>query len=74
MSFKTWKLGDANGDWGVNILDIAFMIKYLYENEQAPNPKYVADVDGDCRINILDVGYLVSYLYKGGPEPKIGCQ
>jgi len=73
LSFRTWKLGDANGDWLVNIQDITFIINFLYKTHVPPSPLYVGDINGNCRINIQDISYLISYLHKNGPAPKIGC-
>ncbi len=73
-SFRTWKLGDANGDWNVNLLDITFLIRALYEGGPKSNPLYAGDINGNCQVNILDVTYLINYLYKDGPAPKMGCQ
>jgi hypothetical protein len=73
LNFRTWKLGDASGDWNVNILDITFLINYLYKHATAPSPLKVGDVNGSCIVNIQDITYLINYLYKGGPAPKIGC-
>lgn len=64
--------GDANGDEGLNILDVTFIIKYLYKGGPAPDPIESADIDGRPGINLLDATYLVRYLYKGGSEPV--CQ
>ncbi len=72
-SFRTWKLGDANSDWNVNIIDVSFLINALYKEGPAPLPRYVGDVNGNCAVNILDVSYLINFLYKDGPAPKIGC-
>jgi len=62
--------GDADGSNTVNILDVAYVISYLYKSGPAPVPSQRADVDHSGAINILDVGYTVSYLYKGGPAPN----
>jgi len=74
LSFRTWKLGDANSDWQINILDITFLISYLYKAGSSPFPIYTGDINGSCSINILDVTYLINYLYKSGPDPNIGCE
>ena len=62
--------GDADGNGAVNILDVSFVVSYLYKSGPAPNPSVRADVDHSGAVNILDVGYLVSYLYKGGALPN----
>lgn len=61
--------GDANGDEAVNILDITFLIAYLYQGGPAPDPYDAGDANGDGTINILDITYLIAYLYQGGPDP-----
>lgn len=61
--------GDANYDGIVNILDITYLISYLYKGGPPPLCMYHGDANGDCLINILDITYLISYLYKGGPPP-----
>ena len=61
--------GDVNFDDDVNILDIVFLINYLYKGGPAPYIIESADVNSDQEVNILDVIYLINFLYKGGPEP-----
>ncbi|MBN2225800.1 MAG: VCBS repeat-containing protein [candidate division Zixibacteria bacterium] len=78
LTFRTWRLGDANNDWSVNLLDLLFLIDYLYNSPPgpAPNPLKTGDADADCRINLLDILYLIDYLYgmPPGPEPLVGCE
>jgi len=62
--------GDAVGDGDVNILDITFVINYLYKSGPPPVPEQAADVDSSGGVNILDVTNLINYLYKSGPEPN----
>lgn len=67
-SFKTvFICGDANNNGSVNILDIAYLIKFLYKGGAAPEPLAAGDADGNHEINILDVSYLINSIYKGGP-------
>jgi hypothetical protein len=61
--------GDADGDGGLNMLDILYLIGYLYKGGPAPDPLWPADVDNSDSVDMLDILYLISYLYKGGPEP-----
>lgn len=74
LFFRTWKLGDANGDWVVNILDVTFLISALYKGGGQPLPSYVGDANGNCVTNILDATYLIAYLYKSGASPRAGCE
>lgn len=63
-------LGDADGSGEVNLLDLTYIIKYLYKGGSPPKYDDLMG-DGDCNgtINILDVSYLIYYLYRSGPPP-----
>ncbi|MCP4631844.1 MAG: hypothetical protein GY855_02880 [candidate division Zixibacteria bacterium] len=61
--------GDIDGNPGINILDIVFLINYKYKSGPDPNPLESADVNHDLLLNILDIVYLINGLYKDGPEP-----
>jgi hypothetical protein len=63
--------GDANNDNKTNLLDISFIINYLYRQGPAPNPIQAADVDKNGTTNLLDVSAIINFLYRGG-EP-LGC-
>lgn len=61
--------GDANNNGTVNILDITYLIAYLYQGGPPPPCMYEGDANGNCAINILDITYLIAYLYQSGPAP-----
>jgi serine protease len=64
--------GDVNNDKIINIIDINYLLNFLYRNGPPLQPDVrVGDADCDGRTVILDVGYLIDYLYKGGPKPQI---
>lgn len=65
--------GDANDDRTVNLLDVTFILRYLYHGGPPPADVNMGDPDGSCETNLLDVTYLINYLYRGGPEPVPGC-
>ena len=66
--------GDANGTSTINLLDITYLIAYLYKEGSAPIPhECVGDVNGNASLNLLDITYLIAYLYKEGPLPVIDC-
>jgi len=69
----TYLFGDADNNEAINILDVTYLISYLYKGGPAPVCPNSGDPNGDCATNILDVTYLINYLYKGGPAPKPGC-
>lgn len=60
---------DVNGSGGLNILDVTYLIGYLYKGEPGPLPPSTGDVDGNGIDNILDITYLIAFLYKSGPAP-----
>jgi len=69
--------GDVDNSGTINILDVTYLINYLYKSGPDPDcgtsyPGICGDVDNSGTINILDVTYLINYLYKGGPEPSCG--
>jgi uncharacterized protein (TIGR02145 family) len=66
--------GDVDNSGTMNILDITYLISYVYKN--GPEPDCGTSFIGECgdvnnsgAINILDITYLINYVYKGGPEP-----
>lgn len=61
--------GDPDLSGAVNLLDITYLIKYLYKDGDGPKPVESGDADGSGGINLLDITYLINYLYKDGPDP-----
>jgi hypothetical protein len=61
--------GDPNCDLMLNILDVVYLINYLYKMGPGPSPPEAADVNEDTLLNILDVVHLINFLYKNGPVP-----
>jgi hypothetical protein len=62
--------GDIDGDNSITLLDITYLINYLYKGGPAPYTMENADVNNSGSVNILDILYLIKYLYKGGPPPN----
>jgi len=61
--------GDPNGNEAINILDVTYLINYLYKSGPAPIPESAGDANCSGSINILDATYLINYLYKDGNPP-----
>lgn len=61
--------GDVDGSEAINILDITFLINFLYKEGPAPQFPDAANVNNDAAVNILDITYLISFLYLEGLEP-----
>jgi uncharacterized protein (TIGR02145 family) len=65
---------DVDSSGAVNILDISYLLNYLYMSGSEPYCGILVfgtcgDVNSSGTIDILDITYLISYLYMGGPEP-----
>lgn len=69
FTVNTAYCGDADGNGVVDLLDITYLINYIYRDGPAPDPIEYADVNNSGNINILDVCYLIYYRYKNGPLP-----
>jgi C1A family cysteine protease len=67
---QTYECGDVNQNGSLNILDITFLIAYLYQDGPAPADTLLGDVNNDGTINIIDVVRLIQYLYQGGDAPQ----
>jgi hypothetical protein len=61
--------GDVNNDTNINLLDITYLINYIYRGGAPPLFPNSANVNNDAHINILDITYLINYVYRGGPDP-----
>ncbi len=63
-------LGDYDGDGNINPVDVVFMVKYVYKNDETPPVElpYCPTVNGDWNcdvlINPIDVVFMVNYVYK----------
>lgn len=66
---KSYTCGDVNDDGSINVLDITFLISFLYKGGPAPGLLRIADVNNSGVVNLLDITYLLNFLYKGGPDP-----
>jgi len=67
--------GDANGDEAVGLLDILFLIDFIYGDPPGlpPNPQEAGDANADGNINLIDMLYLIDYLYGSPPGPEPIC-
>ncbi len=62
--------GDVNNDGsGPDVLDLTYLVDYLFGGGAAPPVLDAANIDGIGGIDIIDLTYLVDYLFAGGPEP-----
>jgi C1A family cysteine protease len=61
--------GDADCNSIFNILDITFLIDYLYHDGTVPQSPDCGDCDCSYTCNIADITYLIKYLYQSGAPP-----
>jgi len=61
--------GDANDDGEVTLVDIVYLVNYLFKSGPAPYPLCEGNVDCVGGVEITDAVYLVNYLFRGGPPP-----
>lgn len=66
---NAYECGDANLDASINLLDIVFILNYLYKGGPEPTYPHLADVNSSGGINLLDVTYMIRYLYWGSTAP-----
>jgi len=60
--------GDFDGDLNVNILDVVYLINFIYKDDFSPNPPDRMDVNHDALLNILDIVAIINFIYKDGPD------
>lgn len=53
----------------VNVVDLIYLVDYLFFDGPPPPCMEEADVDGSGAINVADVTHLVDFLFFGGPAP-----
>ena len=61
--------GDANNNGAINVLDVTYLINYLYKGGPKPITIAGGDANSSLSINVLDVTFLINFLYKGGIPP-----
>ncbi len=64
-----YMLGDANGDFVIDMGDVIFLITYSFLGTSLPCPYRAGDVNGDEMVDIGDVVYLINYLFLGTSPP-----
>ncbi len=64
------RCGDPNGDGRLNIVDVAFMINYIFRGGPAPDPWQLGDANLDGVLNLGDALYLLYAAFRNGPPPE----
>jgi hypothetical protein len=65
--------GDFTNDQKVNVVDVVYLINYIFIGGPPPSPLKAGDVNRDCLVDLEDVAYLIRYLFLNGPSPQVGC-
>ena len=64
ITFIGHTLGDVNNDNVANLLDITYMIRYIYSGGDEPLPsREFGDINQDGKINLLDILKLIKIIY-----------
>ena len=61
--------GTGHPDCFVDVLDMAYLIDYLFAGGNPPDPALSADIDCDGFPTALDLARLIDYLFAGSPPP-----
>ena len=61
--------GDANGDGITSLVDVIYLVNYIFKNGSEPANKQMMDVNLDCAVYLGDLIFLVNYIFKAGPKP-----
>ena len=59
--------GDANGDGHVDVVDVFYLVNFLFAG--GPLPLGCSDANGSSTLDVADVFYLINFLFAGGPAP-----
>jgi hypothetical protein len=63
------KCGDVNADGNVGIVDVVYMINWLFNAGREPCPELMGNVNLYRGVSIADIVSLINYLFNNGPEP-----
>ncbi len=61
--------GDVDHNGKISITDAVFIVNYIFDGGQAPEPLIAGDVDCNQQVTIGDAVYLIGYIFAGGPAP-----
>lgn len=61
--------GDPNYDGTTNLVDVVYLINYIFRDGPPPCVESSGDMSCDGVVNLVDIVYLIGYLFVGGPPP-----
>ena len=67
--------GDVHIDGSVNVVDLTYLINYLFKEGPDLRMPILGDVNASCgNPNIADLTYFIAYLFKNGESLRNGCE
>ena len=69
-TFFITPLGDVNCDVWIDLVDIVYLINYVFQSGPEPIPLESGNVNCDWSIDAADIVFLVNYVLKSGPKPE----
>ena len=61
--------GDVNADGNVGLVDIVYMINWMFLGGPDLCPPIMGDVDLNRGVGLSDIVYLINYVFQGGADP-----
>jgi hypothetical protein len=61
--------GDVDHSGAINVVDLTYLVEFLFFDGPAPPCEEEGNVDGTGGINVADLTYLVEFLFFDGPAP-----
>lgn len=68
-TFYITPLGDVNSDVYIDLVDIVYLINYVFRSGPEPVILESGNVNCDWSIDAADIVFLVNYVLKSGPKP-----
>ena len=69
MSSKEIIRGDVNYDGKISVLDLVFLIDFIWRGGSGSVTVQSSDTNFDYKIDTKDFTYLIDFMFRGGPAP-----
>ncbi|HKZ22038.1 MAG TPA: dockerin type I domain-containing protein [candidate division Zixibacteria bacterium] len=62
--YELYTPGDANGDEKITLIDIVYVVNYVFRGGPEPIPFFLSgDMNEDARVDLIDILLLVNYVF-----------